>query len=140
VAALSQDPVSKKFRIHFRYGGKQHQKSLKTTDRTEAEAAKGRIELTLRELENGRKTLPPDADFWTFVFTDGKHTQKAAAPTVVTLSNLFARYEQEMPPGSMEANSLKTHRYHAQHLLRILGNRTRVQTLSLTDLQRYPRA
>jgi hypothetical protein len=69
VAALSQDPASKKFRIHFRFGGRQHQTSLKTTDLKEAEAAKGRIQFTLRELENGRMTLPPDADFWTFVFT-----------------------------------------------------------------------
>jgi integrase len=137
VATISQDTASKKYRIHFRFGGKQFQKSLKTTDETEANAALGRIELTLRELETGRMTLPEGADFWTFVFTDGERTQKVAAPTVVTLGEMFDRYEQEMPAGTMEANSLKTHQYHSKHLLRILGKKTAVQSLNLTDLQRY---
>lgn len=137
MATISQDPASKKYRIHFRFGGKQFQKSLKTTDQKEAEAALGRIDLTLRELENGRMTLPEGADFWTYVFTDGQRTQKVAAPTVVTLAEMFDRYEQEMPPGAMEGNSLETHRHHSKHLLRVLGRKTAVQTLTVTDLQRY---
>jgi hypothetical protein len=32
MASLSQDPKSKTYRIHFRVGTKQYQKSLKTTD------------------------------------------------------------------------------------------------------------
>jgi hypothetical protein len=43
-ASISQDPASKTHRIHVRYGGKQFQKSAKTTDETEAVAAQGRIE------------------------------------------------------------------------------------------------
>ena len=39
VATISRDPASKKYRIHFCYGGKQFQKSLKAKDLTEAEAA-----------------------------------------------------------------------------------------------------
>jgi hypothetical protein len=136
VATISQDPASKKYRIHFRFGGQQFQKSLKTSDEKEARAALGRIELTLRELENGRMTLPEGADFWTYVFTDGQRTQKVTAPTVVTLSEMFDRYEQEMPAGAMEGSSLETHRHHSKHLLRVLGKKTAVQTLTVTDLQR----
>lgn len=137
VATISRDPASKKYRIHFRFGGQQFHKSLKTTDETQAKAALGRIELTLRELENGRMTLPEGADFWIFVFTDGKRTEKAVAPTVVTLGEMFDRYEQEMPAGAMEGNSLDTHRHHSKHLLRVLGKKTPVQTLTVTELQRY---
>jgi integrase len=125
------------YRISFRFGGKQYQKSLDTSDDTEANAALGRIELVLRELKTGRKTLPEGADFWTFVFTDGQRTQKLVAPTVVTLGEMFDRYEQEMPDGAMEGNSLDTHRHHSKHVLRILGKKTPVQNLSVTELQRY---
>jgi integrase len=139
LASLSQDPKSKNFRIHFRYGGKQFQKSLKTTDNVEAEAAEGRIELTLRELENGRMELPPDADFWEFVRSDGKRTQKAQVSTFQTIDQLFSRYEQEMPPGTMEANSLDTFRLHKKHLLRLLGARTTAKYITLSQTQEYVR-
>ena len=72
MASLSQDPVSKTYRIHLRYGGKQFPKSLKTTDETEAQALKTRIALTLRDLETGRLAVPAGADWWEFVFSDGK--------------------------------------------------------------------
>jgi integrase len=137
MASIRQDPASKVYRISFRFGGKQYQKSLETTDETEANAALGRIELVLRELKTGRKTLPEGAEFWTFLFTDGQRTQRLAAPTVVTLGEMFDRYEQEMPAGAMEGNSLDTHRHHSKHLLRVLGKKTPVQTLTVTELQRY---
>jgi integrase len=137
MASIKKDPISGNYRIHFRYGGKQFQKSLKTCDEVEAKALLGRIELMLRELGNGRKVVRPGADFWEYVFSDGTRTQKADAPVTTTLEQLFMRYEQEMPEGAMEENSLKTHRFHSQHLLRILGQRTPVQTIDLSEMQRY---
>src|SRR5262249_5892615 len=109
----------------------------RTTDREEAEAVKGRIELTLLDLKRGRLTLPPDADFWQFVLSDGKLTQKVEAPTVLPLDQLFTRYEEEMPPGTMEANSLGTFRLHKKHLLHILGSRTNARAVTTSDVQRY---
>jgi hypothetical protein len=95
VASLNLDPASGRYRILFRFGGRQFQKSLKTTDQEEAEAAKARIALTLRELENGRLILPPGADFWEFVYSDGRRTRKVEAPSTTTLEQLFQRYEQD---------------------------------------------
>jgi len=46
----------------YRDGGKQFQKSLKTTDEGEAERLKNGIETTLLELDRGRKVLPDGAD------------------------------------------------------------------------------
>src|SRR5688500_3900007 len=119
MASLTRDPNSGIYRVHFRYGGKQYQKSLKTADGGEAEALKGSIELTLLELERARKTIPEGADLWEFVRSDGKRTGKVEAPRVVTLEQLFDRYVQEMPVGTMEDNSLDTHNLHRKHLLRI---------------------
>lgn len=121
----------------FRYGGKQYQKSLKTTDRTKAEQMLSRVEEVLDELDRGRRVLPEGADLWEFLRSDGQRTRKVEAPTVVTLDQLFTRYEQEMPPGTMEASSLATVLLHKKHLLRLVGGRTPVQTLSTTILQGY---
>jgi integrase len=137
VASLSLDPKSGVFRIHFRYAGKQYQKSLKTTDEVEAEASKGRIELTLRDLDNGRLDLRPDDDLWEFLRSDGKRTKKVEAPATFTLDDLFTRYEQEMPPGTMEDNSLATFRLHRQHLLSLLGARIAAQAVTMGEMQRY---
>ncbi|MDB5307108.1 MAG: site-specific recombinase XerD [Gemmataceae bacterium] len=135
--SIHRDPKSKTFRIMFRYGGRQYQKSLKTTDQATAEMLKGKIELTLRELELGRRSLPEGADLWEYVESDGHRTGKAEAPRVVTLEHLFSRYESEMPPGTMEANSLATIRIHRNHLLRVLGPRVSVQSITTSVLQGY---
>jgi integrase len=125
------------FRVMFRYGGKQYQKSLKTTDEAAAERLKGKIETTILELERGRRTLPEGADLWEFLESDGQRTKKVEVLIVLTIEQLFARYEQEMPPGTMKKNSLATILIHKKHLLRILTGRTAVQAVSTTVLQGY---
>jgi integrase len=137
VASIKQDPESGNYRIYFRYGGKQHQKSLKTKDETEASELQGRVERMLRDLETGWTILPDGADWWTFVLTGGQRAQKTVAPTVLTLDQLFTRYEQEMPPGSMETNSLATYRLHKKHLFRHLSAKTGAQSVTLTEMQKY---
>ena len=104
MASIHKDPKSSFYRIMFRYGGKQFQKSLDTKDEKTAEGMKGKIELILRELEHGRKHLPTGADLWEFLKTDGQRLEKVKAPTVVTLTDLFERYLTEMPAGTMEAS------------------------------------
>jgi hypothetical protein len=63
MASLTWDDISGVARVHFRYAGKQFQKSLKTTDRRKAEAMKASIEETIHDLERGRVELPAGADF-----------------------------------------------------------------------------
>jgi integrase len=121
----------------FRYGGRQFQRSLKTKDPKKADALKGKIELTLLELEQGRLMLPPEADIAEFVISDGRRSSNPQAAAVVTLADLFARYERGIPPGNMEGNSLLTVRIHMKHLLRLLGGRTAAQRLSTGALQGY---
>src|SRR5262249_32616239 len=108
MASINQDPKSKIFRILFWYGGKQFHKSLKTADRKEAEAVKGRIEEALLAIERGWTKVPPHADLWQFIFSGGRREAKPALADVLTLERLFARYEELLPTGTIEANSLST--------------------------------
>ncbi len=137
MASVHRDPRTNKFLLMFRHGGKQYRKSLKTADQAKAEQMLSRVEEVLDELDRGRKTLPEGADLWEFLKSDGQRSQKAVAPTVLTLEQLFARYEAEMPAGTMEKNSLDTVRTHWKHLLRLLGPRTAVKEVTTTILHRY---
>jgi integrase len=123
----------------FRFGqpSRQFQKSLKTTDEKKAESEKGRIEGFLQAIKQGYVTVPPNADFWTFVFSGGKLEDKPSVQEVLTLEKLFAHYEEQMPPGTMEDNSLGTFRLHKKHLLRILGGKEPAPCLKTADLQTY---
>jgi hypothetical protein len=123
MAAIYQDEKSGFFRILFRFGRppKQYHKSLDTRDPREAESLKGRVEGTLRAIEQGWLTLPQNADFWQFVFSGGRLEVKPSVQEVLTLEGLFVRYQQGMPPGTMEQNSLETHRLHEKHLFRLLA-------------------
>jgi integrase len=139
MASIHRDPESGVYRIMFRFGQptRQFQKSLKTTSEKKAESEKGRIESFLRAIEQGYVTVPPNADFWTFVFSGGKLGEKPSVQDVLTLEMLFARYEEQMPPGTMEENSLGTFRLHKRHLLRILGGKEPAPGLKTADLQAY---
>jgi hypothetical protein len=73
-ASIHRDSKSKNYLLMFRYSGKQYQKSLKTTDEVTAELLKGKIKLTILELERGRRTLPEGSDLWEFLESDGLRT------------------------------------------------------------------
>jgi integrase len=139
MASIYQDTKSGVYRILFRFGKppRQFHKSLDTNDTKAAEAAKGRIESTLQAIEQGWLTIPPNADFWQFVFSGGKLDHKPSVADLLTLEKLFTRYEEEMPAGTMEANSLGTCKLHKKHLLRILGAKQAAQALATTNLQGY---
>src|SRR5947209_2970007 len=91
----------------------------------------------LLAMERGWITVPPPDKFWPFLFSGGKQEAKPSVPDVLTLDRLFSRYEKEMPPGTMENNSLATYQLHKKHLVRVLGGRTAVPAITTTELQRY---
>ena len=62
MASIEFDEVSGRYRIRFRYGGKPYKRSLKTTEKREAETVVGRVEETIRLLERGRIDIPSGAD------------------------------------------------------------------------------
>ena len=104
MASIEQDRLSGRFRVRFRYGGRQFQRSLKTKDRREAASVLGRVEETLRLIERGNIDVPPNVDTGLFILSDGKRNGKPKARTVLTLGGLLDRCFLELPEGSKEPN------------------------------------
>ena len=61
-----------KYRVKFRYAGRNHQVALGTADPGRAERDLARLEENLLLLERGRLELPDGADVGRFLLSDGK--------------------------------------------------------------------
>jgi len=125
------------WKIGFRWEGKLHKRSLKTTDEARANGLKERVSANLFDLEQGRLQVPPGTDLLTFLLTDGKKTERKV-PSVkpLTLKGLFNAYEAALPSGAKSQNTLSTEKVHRKHILTVLGEEAPV-VLTLPDLQRY---
>lgn len=133
------------FRIIFRYGNKQYRRSLKVRDERRAEAIRGRVEETLSLIQTGRLSVPDGADPGTFILSDGRVQNKLAAdptpvPSPATIGMLLAVYQEELPAGAKESNSLRTERIHLRHVERLLGAETSLASVDLAAAQRYAKA
>ena len=116
MATITLDPTSGRYRIRFYYGGVQYHRSIKTKDETKAHRILLRVEETIQFLEQGRIVMPPDAEPYTFILSDGKLTEKANVTLIRTLSDLFAAYEEQFTDGAKEANTRRVEKIHAAHL------------------------
>ena len=83
MASVEKDPTSGRYRIRFRFQGRQFQRSLKTKARAEALGALARVEDTLRMIERGFVQVPADADPGLFA------TRPQATTPSPTLAELF---------------------------------------------------
>jgi hypothetical protein len=135
VASIFLDSNSGLWHISFRFGGKQHHKSLKTADQKKAESWKARIEETLHDLERGRRQLPQGVNFWEFVKTDGQREQKLQLQTGLTLEGLFLWYFGSLPEGAKESKTFKVEIIHSNHCKRLLGANTELDAITGQDLQ-----
>lgn len=138
MAWLYQDPLSQNYKVCFRFHGRSYKKSLKTTDRDDAEIILGGVKRTLLRLEQNLLELPADADILTFVLSDGKKAAKSQPqPQVLTLQDLIDRYTGACSVGAMEENSLETTKMHLRHFVATFGKEFAVGGLKLADLQRH---
>lgn len=140
MAWLEQHPTSGRFKICFRWGGKQFKKTVKTTNRSDAEAILIRLEENIGLVERGRLQLPPDADIATFLLSDGKITQPPKVeppPKPLSLGELRDLYVKVLSCGPMEAGSLKTTQMHLKHFVTTFGSTFLIAKLTLEDLQRH---
>lgn len=62
MAHLRKDSRSPNWLIQFRWAGNSFSKSCKTASKRRAEAIQGRVEETLRLLNQGQIVMPDDAD------------------------------------------------------------------------------
>jgi hypothetical protein len=137
MAAIALDPASGRYRIRFYYDGVQYHRSIKTKDENKAQSILRRVDDTIQFLEQGRIVMPPDADPFTFILSDGKLTEKASVKLVRTLADLFATYQEQFTEGAKEANTRRTERIHAAHLQRLIGKTTALGTIKTGTLQEY---
>jgi integrase len=140
MAWLETHPTSGHFKICFRWGGRKLKKTVKSTDRDEAETALARFKENLHLLERGRLELPPGADIGTFLLSDGKlngHPATAPTPRILTLGELRDAYVEVHSNGAMEQNSLATVSMHLRHVVATLGKGFRLGLLTPADLQRH---
>ena len=128
----------RRFRIIFRFAGRRHTASLKTTDLKEADALAGSVERTLQLLEQGaiesaRGGRPrPLCPFRRQAAEEdrGRHPPAPWA-TCVTATSRRTRI------GAMEDNSLDTVGMHLGHFVATLGAAFPVQTLERSHLQQH---
>jgi hypothetical protein len=135
MASLLEDP-SGNWHVHFRLARRRFKRSLKTRKENEARALCGRIEDNIRLVERGAKTIPPDADVFLFLLSDGSVQKPVQLPTRLSLLALFKAYERSVD-GSVEPSTLKTIGIHLSHFLRLLGSQYDVRNLSQEGLQDY---
>jgi hypothetical protein len=67
MAWLEQHPTSHRFKLCFRSGERKYKKTLKTTQRKDAEGILARFEENLDLLQRDRLELPEGADLMTFL-------------------------------------------------------------------------
>jgi len=138
MAWLEEHPTSGHFKVCFRLGNRRLKKTVKTTDRREAEGVLARMEENLRLLERGRIEMPLGADLGSFLLSDGKLASNpllVAPPRPLLLKDLCDMYLKVQSSGAIEANSLRTVRGHLKNIRRTLGDSYHVATLGVVELQ-----
>lgn len=136
MASICRDKRYGTYYVRFRFGGRNYQRALKSSSRRHANATVARVEETIALIERGRISVPNNVDAGDFILADGNLTTSVSeAPK--TLAELFDAYRDELPEGAKEKSTLKLEAIHEKHLLRHLGARNLVQTMSKADLQGY---
>jgi len=137
MASIDQDSKSGSYFVRFRYGGVLFRRSLKTKDRREANAIRGRVAENILRVQQGWLDIPPDADPGIFLLSDGKRNGKPEKPKVRTLGDLFKVYNEELPEGAKEESTLIGERRHQRFFKKHLGATTIAQSLTVADMQEY---
>ena len=135
MASIQQDPQSKNFRIRFRYCGRRYFRSLKTTELKVAQSILGRVEDTLRLLDQGRLEIPPKAEPGKFILSDGKINGDKPTKKDIALKELLETYQKRLPYGAKEPTTIKMETKHINNLLRLLPKRRSANSITSADLQ-----
>jgi len=126
-----------RFRIVFCHQGEKFFHSLGKIPEREARSCKDRLEENLRFVERGLLEIPPGADLGVFLVSGGKLNQKPSLEKSMTLSELFAHYQEKHPAAAKEENTRYTEDIHIRHLSRLIGEKTAVRAITTETLQSY---
>jgi integrase len=119
----------------FRFQGRRYYFTLGKMSEDQAKAKGIEVDETLALIERGRLTVPDGTALEDFVAAGGKAPVVSARPETVTARQLFDRYLATHANGTVEESSLGTSRTHLNQLVETLGERFRMQALTLQDLQ-----
>jgi integrase len=138
MASIHQRPDGN-WHISFRLGGKQFKPSLKTTSESKAKAKQAVIEETLQLIDTGRITLPSNAthkEVINFILSGGKQTAKPNLSATANLKSVVDQYFAAYTAGK-EPSTIAGERIHTDHLLRLIGEKTLIASVSSDTLQKY---
>lgn len=136
-----------KFRIKFRYDGRQYSRSLKTKSEQKANLAKGQIERNLELVSLGLLQVPEGCNIFDFFLT-GQDTPKPTkeqrakdskrqGSANLSIERLFNMYFDAFLKESIEENSYGMLQTHRNNLQRVIGKRTRVADFGTGEIQKY---
>jgi len=119
----------------FRFQGRRYYFTVGNVSEAQALAKGAEVNETLALLERGRLSLPEGVALQDFVAAGGKAPKVSARPETVTARQLFDSYLATHSNGTVEESSLRTTRTHLNQFAQTLGERFRMQALTLLDLQ-----
>jgi integrase len=121
----------------FRFQGRRYYFTVGTLTEEQARAKGVEVDETLDLIDRGRLTVPDGVALEDFVAAGGKCPVVSARPETVTARKLIDRYLETHANGTVEENSLGTARVHLNQFAETVGDRFRVQGLTLLDLQKH---
>jgi hypothetical protein len=124
------------YRVVFWHAGKRYQGAVKAKTERDAGQAKMRVERNLQLLEEGRLAYDPLADdLFVLMLSDGRLNAPVKAGQRVSFGDFLNRYQTNRPPDK-DAATVYTENIHIKHLLRLLGDKTRLPEVP-AKLQEY---
>jgi integrase len=121
----------------FRFRGKRYYFAIGNVPEAQARAKGAEVDETLALLERGRLTLPEGVTLEDFIAGGGKAPVLSARPETVTARQFIDRYLETHANGTVEENSLGTARTHLEQFAVTVGERFRIQALTLLNLQEH---
>jgi integrase len=119
----------------FRFQGRRYYFAIGNVPEAQAVAKGAEVDETLTLIERGRLTVPEGIPLEEFVAAGGKIPVISARPETVTARKLFDRYLETHANGTIEENSLGTAKSHLNQFTKTVGERFRIQVLTLLDMQ-----
>ena len=128
-----------KFRVLFRFRGKQHAFNLGQVAPDEAAKKASHVDYLLMRLKQGLVELPPETDIVSFVEHGGQASLAVKAATRRVTASLGTLRDQFVAThsGAHEAKTLDTTRTHFKHLVATLGEAFPLSELTHAALQRH---
>ncbi len=121
----------------FRFRGKRYYFAIGNLTEQQAKAKGSEVDETLDLIERGRLTVPDGVSLEDFVAAGGKIPAVAARPETITVRQLFDHYLTTHGNGTIETSSLKTAKTHLNSIAESLGERFRIQSLTVINLQEH---